>query len=58
MPKPSRTMYSMKEINYQSPQVREIELDLENFLCTSIQTLTFQTEVDEYEDMEDELYLD
>lgn len=48
----------MKKTIYQTPHVRVISLDLENFICTSIQTMTMYTEVDEYGNIEHELYLD
>ena len=49
-------MYMKK--TYVTPDIRFNELELEGFLCTSIQTMKFTMEVDEHDIMEEEdLYL-
>ena len=45
----------MKQSTYIAPQATISEMELEGFLCTSIQTLTMIVEVDEYQNMGEEV---
>ena len=47
----------MKENKYEKPQLRMLGLELENFVCASIQTMFI--EVEDYENLDsEELYFD
>ena len=49
----------MKENKYEKPQLRMLGLELENFVCASIQAMTMFIEVEDYENLDSEdLYFD
>lgn len=44
----------MKKTTYDSPAVRYISIDLEGFICESIEKVSFTVEADEYQNMGEE----
>lgn len=47
----------MEKNIYQAPELREVGLDMENFICTSMKNVDMYIEVDEYDNMDQDLYL-